>query len=311
MSQVPFESFLLNLFLESIKLGNTRSTKFHYVCSDPDKAKKLFNARLGVLNTKNSSLIIGEVTVPDVEAQCGLKLIIMLHDSAAKEKDTYSEDFIANVRDAINNLENTSLFVIHNSALETILTSCQDISVNDGVFTPEYVQNQLDKLAQKHKHTNVIEAIAEKQKRDVEEQNLSVFGYEALYNSIINNETKFQQHGLFQDSRLLDFTDKKAIKNDINKNGRLYTEIEAIKNDHLDEKSAKGRFEKLGFGEKFTKDNFLKGDKWKGLEFSVLESEIENYKTRKLTFEQLEVNGQKHKHIKAHDTKCKVNSILI
>lgn len=311
MSQVPFESFLLKLFLESIELGNTRSTKFHYVCPDPDKAKKLFNARLGVLNTKNSSLIIDDVTVPVVEAECGLKLIIMLHDSAAKEKETYSEDFIANVRDAINNLENTSLFVIHNSALETILTSCQDISVNKGVFTPEYVQNQLDKLAQEHKHTNVIEAIAEKQKRDVEEQNLSVFGYEALYNSIINNETKFQQHGLFQDSRLLAITDKKAIKNDINKNGRLYTEIEAIKNDHLDENSAKEKFEKLGFGEKFTKDNFLKGDKWKELEFSVLESEIENNKTRKLTFEQLEVNGQKHKHIKAHDTKCKVNSILI
>lgn len=311
MSQVPFESFLLNLFLESIKLGNTRSTKFHYVCSDPDKAKKLLNARLGVLNTKNSTILIDGVTVPFVEAECGLKLIIMLHDSAAKEKETYSEDFITNVRDAINNLENTSLFVIHNSALESILTTCQDISINDRVFTPQYVQKQLDKLAQKHKHTNVIEAIAEKQKRDVEEQNLSVFGYEALYNSIINNETKFQQHGLFQDSRLLGFTDKKAIKNDIDKNGRLYTEIEAIKNDHLDEKSAKDKFEKLGFGEKFTKDNFLKGDKWKELQFSVLESEIEKNKTRKLTFYQLEVNSQKHKHIKAHDRKCKVNSILI
>ena len=80
MSQVPYESFLLNLFIESIKLGNTRSTKFHYVCSDPDKAKKLFNARLGVLNTKNSTILIDGVTVPVVEAECGLKLIIMLHD---------------------------------------------------------------------------------------------------------------------------------------------------------------------------------------------------------------------------------------
>ena len=312
MSQIPFESFLINSLIEQIKARNLSSTKFHYICSDPDKAKKLLYARTLVPNTISSTILIDGVAVPLIETVWGSKLIIMLHDSAVKDKETFSEDFIANVRDAINDLENTSLFVIHNSALETILTSCQDLSTAGQVFTAEYVSGKLDDLAKKHSHKGIVEAICDKQRQDVEEQNLSIFGYEALYNSIIKNELKFEQHGLFNDERLLDFDDKRAIKNDIKKNSNLYNSISSLKHDYSESKDELNtELEKLGFGEKFIKDNLVDSDKWKSLKYSDIEDEIEANKTRKLVYEQLEVNGKKHSFVKSHDAKKKNNSVLI
>ncbi len=126
MFKVPYEEFLAKLLCRFVDETKTNDTKYHYVCSNPDQATQLYNgfSKLGF-----SSLTINETQLNYVTTNNGKKIIVMLHHIAEQTLNTYHEDFIASVRDELNSIKNAVLFVIHNSALETILTTCKDLSV--------------------------------------------------------------------------------------------------------------------------------------------------------------------------------------
>lgn len=296
MSKVPFEQFLVSLLCQHVDNNNRQETKFHYVCSDPGQAKRLFSAFHAYKNGFNT-LKVDDVDVHYVETASKIKVLVMLHHNAEDSRETYNEDFIANVRDALNDIGRAVLFVIHNSSLDTILTSCQSLSAAGQVFTPEYVHKELSNLSENHPYPQLIQALSEKQLNDVAEQNLSVFGCISLYESIVSNSVDFAGQGLFQDRRLFDIENKRVILGDVRSNSYLYSKISSQVLDFSDnEPELVERLESMGLGEKFIKDNFTgrNKDRWKQLDYRSIENELDKNKKRKLDLRSIELDGKRH-----------------
>jgi len=300
MSRVPYEQFLASLFCQHIDQNKLQETKFHYICSDPEQAARLFNA-FRAYNEGFHALKVDGVDVNYVETTSKIKVLVMLHHNGEENRNTYNEDFIANVRDAINDIERAVLFVIHNSALDTILTSCQSLSADGQVFTPKYVHQELIKLAKDHPYPQLIEVFGERQLDKVVEQNLSVFGCLSLYNSINSRTIDFAGQGLFQDRRLCDIENKKEIRGDVKTNSELYSKISSLVSAFSDnEPELIDRLECVGLGEKFITNNFVgkHQDNWKDLDFRTIEDELDKNKKRRLDLNSVEFNGKRHSMVK-------------
>ena len=316
MSKVPYEQFLVSLLCQHIDTSRLQDTKFHYICSDPSQATRLFNA-FRAYSAGIQTLKIDDVEVSYVETASKIKVLVMLHHNGEDSKDTYSEDFIANVRDALNDIERAVLFVIHNSALDTILTSCQSLSADGQVFTPKYVHGELTKLAKDHPYPKLIEILSKKQLNEIVDQNLSVFGCVSLYNSIISHTVNFSEQGLFQDTRLFDIENKKEIQGDVNQNSALYSKISNQISAFSDnDPELIESLQSIGLGENFIKDNFIgkNKDKWEDLDFRIVDDEIEKNRKRKLDFISVEADGKSHPLFKREGqsgTKYKKITILI
>ncbi|WP_444997908.1 DNA phosphorothioation-dependent restriction protein DptH [Aliikangiella sp. IMCC44359] len=304
MSKVPFEQFLVSLFCERIDESNLQETKFHYICSDPEQSKRLYSA-FNAYNKGFKTVKVDEVDVHYVETNSSIKVLVMLHQNGVDARDTYNEDFIANVRDALNDIERAVLFVIHNSSLDTILTSCQSLSSNGQVFTPEYVYEKLTRLSQDHPYPQLMQVLNEKQREDVVEQNLSVFGFISLYESVVGKTVDFSKQGLFQDRRLFDIENKREILGDVKSNSYLHSKINSLVSSFSDnERELIERLESVGFGEKFIKNNFTAKNKenWKQLDYRAVEDELEKNKKRKLDLNSIEVDGIKQSLYKREGT---------
>lgn len=317
MLKVPFEPFLVKLLCQFIDDNHEQSSKFHFESADPQRATMLYNA-FRYYADKMLSVDISGTPINAITTNKNHRILIMLHRDGEQSIDTYNEDFIANVRDELNKLDNTSLVVIHNSSLDTILTSFQNLNAKGQIFTPESIKDALINLIVSHDHQNLMQILLSYQERKIVEENLSIFAYEYLYNSIINNTVDFANEGLFRDSRLLNLTNKKEIEGDIKDNALLYNVIDKYVIDFYNsEVELKEKLEEIGLGEKFIKEYFFdraQPSKWKQLEYRCLIDEIDENKHRLLDVENIEYNGKTlttYKHGADTGPKYKKISVII
>ena len=194
MLKAPYEEFLAQLCCSYLDDVKTNDSKYHYVCSNPEQAVNLFN---GFRNIGFSNLPVNGALLNYITTGNGLKVIVMLHHVGDATANSYHEDFIASIRDELNNLSNTVLLVIHNSSLETILSTCKDLSLDNRVYTPKFVQDKLVKLAQNHPSTNVVNALIARREKIITDQKRSVFAYQSVYKTIIGNTIDFREESLF------------------------------------------------------------------------------------------------------------------
>jgi len=313
MLKVPFEEFLATLLCRFIDESKSNDTKYHYVCTNPDQARELYN---GFTQLTFSQLEVANVQLRYITTANGKKIIVMLHDGAEEKADTYHEDFIARIRDELNNLDNTVLLVIHNSSLETILTTCKDLSIENRAFSPNSVQNELQRLSENHPFIKIVNVFIERKQKSIKDQNLSVFGYKSLYKTIVNNSLNYKEESLFSDPRLSDNDNSRQIKGDIERNARLYQTITNKVNDCVDDyNNLVAELEEIGLGEKFIRDNFLnKKVNWRDIDYRVIEAEIITNKTKKLDLTAIDFNGAKletWKRATEEGDKRKIITVLI
>lgn len=317
MLKVPFEQFLAKLLCQFIDDNYEQNSKFHFESADPQRATKLYNAFRDYAD-KMLSVDISGTPINAITTDKNHRILIMLHRDGEQGIDTYNEDFIANVRDELNKLDNTNLVVIHNSSLDTILTSFQNLNAKGQIFTPESIKEALINLIVSHDHPPIMQILLSYRERKIVEENLSIFAYEYLYNSIINNTVDFANEGLFRDPRLFTLTNKKEIEGDIKDNSFLYNVIDRYVTDFSNsEVELKEKLEEIGLGEKFIKEYFFDRDqplKWQELEYRYLVYEIDKNKHRLLDVENIEYNGKTlttYKHGADTGAKYKKISVII
>lgn len=306
MSKLPFEEFLARLFCQFIAQSNSLNNKYHFSSSDPAQSIKLYN---GFKSLNFKSLPVGKSSLNYVEIENGKKVIVMLHHLGEQDNNSNHEDFIASIRDELNDIENAVLFVINNSSLETLTSTFTDVSVNHSVFTPKYVNEALIEHASGIKDELIFNYLVAREEKKIKEQNLSIFGYESLYKSIHKEKIDLKEHGLFSEPRLSEIDDEKALKKELDRNARLSQIINSRVHDFGDEPAELQRqLEEEGLSERYIKEKVIKGN-IKDETFSEIEAEIERNKDRNLDLVDIEINGQKLEEWKTGTSKKHVSLI--
>ncbi|WP_182500710.1 DNA phosphorothioation-dependent restriction protein DptH, partial [Pantoea agglomerans] len=290
MLNQQFEVFLANLFCIYIDEINSQNTKYQYVSSNPEQSLKLYN---GFKSLGFKTLKVNDSMVNYVESCGGQKIIVMLHHLGEQDANSSHEDYIASVRDAINDIENAILFIINNSSLETLTTTFTDTCAAGGVYASENVSKALSNLGYKHKEKLIYESLIAISQKTIDEENLSIFGFEKLYKSLHCEKIDIKEHGFFPEPRLSDINNETQLRKELYKNKILSMTINAIVNDFSDDSSElQKKLEEIGLGERFIKENFIKNKlAYKNETFSNIEDEIEKNKLRKLEVRSIEINS--------------------
>jgi len=293
MSKLPFEEFLAGLFCQFITTSNSIDTKYHFISSNPTQSLQLYN---GFKNLNFKPLVVGNSTLNYVETENGKKIIVMLHHTGDQDNNSNHEDYIAGIRDALNDIENAILFVINNSSLETLTSTFTDVSVSNSVFTPRYVNDALIEHGKGIKDELIFRYLVTSTEQKIKDQNLSIFGYESLYKSIHKERIDLKEHGLFPEPRLSDISNEKELKKELDKNASLSKIIRDRVHDFGEEPvELQRQLEDKGFSERFIKEQFTGKNKneYKDRTFSEIETEIERNRDRNLDLVDIEINGVK------------------
>ncbi|MEG6468282.1 DNA phosphorothioation-dependent restriction protein DptH [Enterobacter bugandensis] len=308
MLNQPFEGFLANLFCQSIELSNSLNTKYHFVSSNPTQSIKLYN---GFKSLGFKELFINNAPLKYVETSSGKKIIVMLHHLGVQDRNSSHEDYIASVRDALNDIDNAILFLINNSSLETLTSTFADVSADNGIFTPKSINQALLDLGTGHKNELIFNYLVSNKQRQIDEENLSIFGYEPLYKSIHKDHIDIQEYGFFPEPRIYDIDNEKHLARELDRNIRLARTVHSLVNDFGDELNELQRqLQDLGFSERYIEDKFIQNKNlYKTETFSNIEAEIEKNKLRKLNVKSIDINGStleewKHSSGSASANRC-------
>jgi len=291
MSNQPYEQFLANLFCQSIESSDSLNTKYHFASSNPIQSIKLYN---GFKNLGFKELIVNNAPLNYIETSGGKKIIVMLHHLGVQDRNSSHEDYIASIRDALNDIDNSILFLINNSSLETLTSTFTDVSVDSGIYTTKRVNQALLNLGVGHKNELIFKYLVSNTQRQIDEENLSIFGYEPLYKSIHKDYIDIQEHGFFPEPRIYDIDNEKNLAKELDKNIRLSRTIHSLVNDFGDDPNELQRqLQDLGFSERYITDKFIQNQNlYKTETFSNIEAEIEKNKLRKLDIKSIDINGR-------------------
>ncbi|MCU8179285.1 DNA phosphorothioation-dependent restriction protein DptH [Vibrio vulnificus] len=302
MCAKQFETFLVSQFLLHAK-GNIRAG-YRYQFNSPDhrNSQRLFDALIvrkdGDIQARNG-VMLSYLSLEDC------KVVPVLHSE--EEGDTgFTENYISHLRDEIASqegpLKGCALVVIHNSRLDTLINSAEDLGQPGQVWSPEKIKVALSGLIeQTDKSRDVSLCLLDDQFDAILEDGATMFGFESLYKAVEDGELCFRELGMFDDPFVAELSgNKKQIKQRLQENRSLYQELSfEVENfgQQLEEKLK-------GFSSKFIKEHFS-DDGWKDVEFETYREEIKKNKTQHLKHESekelnnAEVIGRYSKETKA------------
>ena len=284
MLKLQFNNFLVNKIndwcLENLKVGN----RYRYYSDDTEHIKALEDAFNQIayqtlsfdLNSHTQELKY--ININDI------KLIFL---SDLELKDSY----ISSIRDAVSSntseLEDCALLVLHTSRLDTLINSAIDLSSEDYPLNYAVINNELETLIQTNtEYKKLFKYLLNYQTEIIKEEAQSVFGYEVLYNSILDNKVDFKALELFEDEDLYKFeNDDKKIEKRISDNDAKYRNIKNILVNFPNEIE-----EKLSiYSPEFIKKD-LTIDDWEKVTYNKLLKEIENNAGQQVSYKDIETN---------------------
>ncbi|GIU50473.1 hypothetical protein TUM4438_36590 [Shewanella sairae] len=278
MSLKQFNDFLAEQFLNwgqhSIKPGY----RYQFQSPDNENSLKLFESIVskadGTIDVKGTKLSI---------VTCGhSRLLPVLHSEDSNTAPGFTENFISHLRDEVagqfGEFEDCALLVIHNSMLDTLINSAENVAQPASIWHPEQIKQAMYKLIDDVNGTRkVSECLLEHRFNQIVDDGATMFGFEKLYNALLDGDLKFSELGLLNDPAILTWDGKpEQINKRLDENKRLYEDIERITHhfpNELEEKLAE-----KDFGSKFVERNFGgEGlESWKTeLEFSACKQEQE------------------------------------
>ncbi|MCA3964052.1 DNA phosphorothioation-dependent restriction protein DptH [Vibrio vulnificus] len=282
MCAKQFETFLVSQFLLHAK-GNIRAG-YRYQFNSPDhrNSQRLFDALIvrkdGDIQARNG-VMLSYLSLEDC------KVVPVLHSE--EEGDTgFTENYISHLRDEIASqegpLKGCALVVIHNSRLDTLINSAEDLGQPGQVWSPEKIKVALSGLIeQTDKSRDVSLCLLDDQFDAILEDGATMFGFESLYKAVEDGELCFRELGMFDDPFVAELSgNKRQIKQRLQENRSLYQELSfEVENfgQQLEEKLK-------GFSSKFIKEHFS-DDGWKDVEFETYREEIKKNKTQHLKHE--------------------------
>ncbi|MDT8868515.1 DNA phosphorothioation-dependent restriction protein DptH [Vibrio fluvialis] len=282
MCAKQFETFLVSQFLKHAK-GNIRAG-YRYQFNSPDhrNSQRLFDALVerndGDIQARNG-VMLSYLSLEDC------KVVPVLHSE--EEGDTgFTENYISHLRDEIASeegpLKGCALVVIHNSRLDTLINSAEDLGQPGQVWSPKKIKVALSGfIEQTDKSRDVSLCLLEDQFDAILEDGATMFGFESLYKAVEDGELCFRELGMFDDPFVAELSgNKKQIKQRLQENRSLYQELSfEVENfgQQLEERLK-------AFSSKFIKEHFS-DDGWKDVEFETYREEIKKNKTQHLKHE--------------------------
>ena len=262
MSTKQFETFLTEHFLnECTKNINTTNIeagyRYQFQSPDSENSKKLHQAFIAKSQAS--------ISVKGIELKvlsCGeITLIPVLHN---EEGDGFSENFISHLRDEVAGqqgpLKGSALLVIHNSMLDTLINSAEDVAQPGAVWHAEVIKESMKTLINEYDDSfEVSECLLEHRFKQILDDGATMFGFVELYKALLDGDLQFGELGLLEDKAILNWSGKQEqINQRLDKNKKLYEKLDFITEhfpNELDEKLAE-----MNFSEKFINKNFG-GDK--------------------------------------------------
>ncbi|CAK1709224.1 DNA phosphorothioation-dependent restriction protein DptH [Vibrio crassostreae] len=267
MLEKQFEIFLTEQFLKLNEKKLQHGYRYQFQSPDNKNSQRLYNA---FIQKCDDQLTVKNTTIRALK--CGnTKLLPVLHS----ENDIgYSENFISHLRDEVagqqGDFKGCALLVIHNSMLDTLINSAEDIAQDNSVWHPEKIKDALKSLIDPNaKDRKVSECLLDHRFSQIVDDGATMFGFEELYKAILDGDLKFHELGLLDDPEILNWSGKpEQINNRLEENKKLFDRINTVTERFSTE-----------LEEKFAENDF--SDKFVAKHFN--DEKLESWKT-KLTF---------------------------
>ena len=282
MCAKQFESFLVEQFLLHAK-GNIRAGyRYQFNSPDHDNSQRLFDA---LLERKEGEILVGNKVALSYLSVQGCKVVPVLHCEGSGDTG-FTENYISHLRDEVASqegaLKGCALVVIHNSRLDTLINSAEDLGQPGQVWSPEKIKVALSSfIEQTDKSRDVSLCLLDDQFDAILEDGATVFGFESLYKAVEDGKLCFSELGMFEDPFVAELSgNRKQIKQRLEENRALFQEL-SFEVEHFGQQLE----ERLNnFSSKFIKTHFS-DDGWKDVEFETYRQEIKKNKTQHLKHE--------------------------
>jgi DNA phosphorothioation-dependent restriction protein DptH len=268
MSAKQFEVFLTNLFLKANVQQLQAGYRYQFQSADNENSLRLYNAF-----TDKSDVTITANGIPLKALTCGNTVLLpVLH---SEQDNGYSENFISHLRDEVagqqDEFKNSALLVIHNSMLDTLINSAENVAQINAVWHPEKIKIEMQQLIDPDDPAcKVSECLLEHRFSQIVDDGATMFGFEKLYHALLDGDLKFEELGLLNDPAILTWNGKpEQINKRLDENKKLFERLQTVTErfpNELEEKLSEN-----DLGEKFVKKNFTDGnqERWKtDLDFS-------------------------------------------
>ncbi len=257
MSVKPFEDFITSYFLEWASTGVEAGFRYQFPSPNLDNSLKLYKSLI------NSALISGVISTKGCTlayTNCGItKLIPVVHDDQPG-RPGYTENFISFLRDEVaaqqGEFKSTALLIIHNSLLDTIINSAEDLTGSDSVFDPHEIKSSLKKLVDENRNQEsalISNILLDYQFDLIKEDQGSMFGFETLYKAIADGVIEFEELNLLPDPAIRQTKGSRAevqIRLRLDKNRELYEQIGNVLEHYPDQLSGNLPYLSASFIEK-------------------------------------------------------------
>lgn len=289
MSEKQFERFLAKQFSQWAKKGIPAGFRYHFKSPDSHNSYRLFNALLEL--TDGNLEPVSGVELAYIDSGLS-KIIPVLHGEG--EDGTFTENYISHLRDAIAGQEGVfrgcSLVVIHNSLLDTLINSADNLASKGQVWSPDHICDAIKQLVDRSdKNRDVSECLLENQFENILEDGATMFGFEALFNAVEDGDLLFHELNMFDDPLITKMgQNKKQIQGRLETNRQLYQEIafevENFSDDLVEHLKV--------FSEKFVRKHFIdtEPDAWRSLELETLLQEKKNNTKAQLVLKKEELS---------------------
>lgn len=288
MSARPFESYLVETFIEWATSKTKPGVRYQFQSPDHNNASKLHTAYLARVS---GAIVYKGVELPYIA--CGAtKLLPVLHGENGKG---FSENYISHLRDCVAgpapDFVDCALLIIHNSKLDTIINSADDLAAEGRAWHPHVLARHLKMLAQDHTgNRNLLAYLLEDQLKYVVSEGATVFGFAPLYQMIADGDIQLSKLGLFDDPMMASLNNPAQIRKRLEDNRELRRHIESVTENFADQVEDKFREQ---FSPKFIREHFVDNQDWKTLTYGAFKEELETNRTQSLTLEEVgNANGK-------------------
>jgi DNA phosphorothioation-dependent restriction protein DptH len=277
MLEKQFERFLAEQLINRCQTDLKAGFRYQFKSPDSQNSQVLIQA----LWAFQSGQIHDAGTVLPYVQIGTVKLLPVLH---ADNQQGFTENYISRLRDLVaaqqGQFEHSALLIVHNSMLDTLINSAEDLAQAGKVWHPNTLKDELKQLINPlDSKRTVSETLLELVYDQIVDNGGTVFGFSKIYKAILDGDLRFDEIGLLPDSDLNRYEqNREQIQKRLLENQQLHDRIAEIT-----ERFPGELVEKLGeldFGEKFVEEHFTEPDRWR-TELDLGECFEEQKKNRK------------------------------
>ncbi|WP_238596663.1 DNA phosphorothioation-dependent restriction protein DptH [Psychromonas sp. psych-6C06] len=285
MLEKQFEEFLVTHFNTWAETNLKAGYRYQFKTSDSDKGQALYNA---FVDSSTSSISIKGVELKILQYG-STKLLPVYHGDS---ENGFTENFISHLRDEISSqqgeFKGTALLIIHNSMLDTLINSTEDVAQPKFVWHPKNIKQLLfAEIKQEDQNAKISECLLDFYFDDIVDDGATMFGFEKLYYAIADGDLQFHELGLLNDDQLTEGGwDGEQINDRLKDNKELSEKLDFITHHFPNE--LEDKLASLDFSEKFIKENFPSEDveQYKGkLDLGLCFAEQQKNRTNLLELE--------------------------